>query len=61
MNSKQRRFSTRDYRKSVRLCLRGKEGKQAFARILTSTRTKYDAKAAVEQAAENLRRQGMDI
>lgn len=61
MNGEGRTFSSRDYRKSVYLCLHGKEGKQAFAKILTSPRTKYDAKAAAEQAAENLRRQEMNI
>ena len=61
MSGEGRTFSSRDYRKSVRFCLRGKKGKKAFAEILASPRTKYDAKAAAEQAAEYLRRQGMNI
>jgi len=61
MNSAKRTFSTRDYRKPVRLRLRGKKGLETYAKIVTSPKIRYDANAAAEKAAENLRKQGMEL
>ncbi len=52
---------TRDYSKPILLNLRGKRGFQTYVKIATSPRQKYDAKAAAKKAAENLRKQGVDV
>ena len=51
----------RDYSKPIVLSLRGKKGFETYVKIVTSSHKKYDAKAASEKAAKNLRRQGIDV
>lgn len=52
---------TRDYSKPILLNLRGEKGFRTYVKIVTSPRIRYDAKAAAEKAAENLRKQGLEI
>lgn len=51
----------RDYSKPIVLNLRGEKGLRAYAKIVTSPRVRYNAKLAAEQAAINLRRQGLSM
>ena len=53
--------TVRDYSKPIMLNLHGKEGFRAYVQIVTTPPTKYDAKAAKERAAENLRKQGINV
>ena len=53
--------AARDYSKPIMLNLRGKKGYRTFVKIATTPRQKYDARAAAEKAAENLRKQGLRI
>lgn len=52
---------SRDYSRSLHLELHGKAGHRAYVKIVTSPKSKYDAKAAAEKAAEKLRKQGLKI
>ncbi len=51
----------RDYSKPILLNLKGEKGFRTYVKIATSPRVKYDAKAAAEKAAENLRAQGLKV
>ena len=51
----------RDYSKPIVLNLQGEEGFRAYVEMVTSPRVEYDAKAAAEKAAENLRKQGLKV
>ena len=51
----------RDYSKPIVLSLRGKRGFETYVKIVASSHKKYDAKAASEKAAKNLRRQGINV
>ena len=52
---------TRDYSKPILLDLRGEKGFRTYVKIVTSPKVRYDAKAAAEKAAENLRKQGLEV
>ena len=53
--------SVRDYSKPIMLRLEGKKGLRTYLEIVTSPPPKYDAEATAEKAAENLRRQGLNV
>lgn len=61
MSDPKRTTRERDYSKPILLNLRGSRGFRTYVQIVTSPRQKYDAKAAAEKAAKNLRKQGMDV
>ena len=49
----------RDYSRAIAPVLRGEKGLRAYVKIVTSPRVRYNAKLAAEQAARNLRKQGL--
>ena len=51
----------RDYSKPILLNLKGEKGLRTYIKIATSPRVKYDAKAAAEKAASQLRAQGLNV
>ena len=55
------RYTTRDYSRPIVLNLHGIEGLRTYLKIITTPAKKYDAAKAKEIAAENLRRQGLDV
>ena len=57
----QTRYSVRDYSKPIMLKLTGIEGFRTYLKIITTPAKKYDAEAAKERAAENLRKQGLMV
>ena len=61
MSESKRKPAVRDYSKPILPIFRGKDGFRTYVRIVTTPPTKYDAKAAREKAAENLRRQGLNV
>lgn len=61
MSEMKKNSTARDYSKPILLNLRGKKGFRTYVKIVTSPKVKYDAKAAAEKAAENLRKQGLRV
>ena len=61
MSKMKKNVTARDYSKPILLNLRGKKGFRTYVKIVTSPKVKYDAKAAAEKAAENLRKQGLRV
>lgn len=61
MSEMKKNGTSRDYSKPILLNLRGKKGFRTYVKIVTSPKVKYDAKAAAEKAAENLRKQGLRV
>lgn len=53
--------NVRDYSKPIFLKLEGEQGIKAMIEILTSPRTRYDAKAEAEKAKAELRKQGLEV
>ena len=53
--------SVRDYTKPIMLRLEGKKGLRTYLEIVTSPPTRYDAEAEAKKAAENLRKQGINV
>ena len=51
----------RDYSKPMVLDLRGEKGLRTYIKIAKSPRIEYNAKAAAEKAANNLRMQGLNV
>ncbi len=51
----------RDYSKPIVLNLRGKKGFRTYVKIATTPKTKYDAKAEAQKAAEVLKEQGINV
>ena len=54
-------ISVRDYSKPIVLKLEGEQGIKVMIEILTSPRTRYDAKAEAEKAKAELRKQGLEV
>lgn len=54
-------ISVCDYSKPIVLKLEGEQGIKAMIEILTSPRTRYDAKAEAEKAKAELRKQGLEL
>ena len=59
--SEEIKTTIRDYTKPIMINFKGKEGHEAYVKIVTTQPTKYDAKKASEKAKENLRKQGLSI
>ncbi len=54
-------LAVRDYSKPIVPIFQGKEGFRAYVQIVTTPPTKFDADAAKQKAAENLRKQGLIV
>ena len=61
MNRPKQKPVARDYSKPILPIFRGKDGYRAYVKIVTTPPIKYDAQAAKEKAAENLRKQGLTV
>lgn len=53
--------NVRDYSKPIFLKLEGEQVIQAMIEIITSPKTRYDAKTEAEKAKAELRKQGLDV
>ena len=60
-NKTQTHYNVRDYSKPIMLKLIGIEGFRTYLKIITTPAKKYDAAAAKEKAAENLRKQELMV
>lgn len=61
MNENTTYNTVRDYSKPIVLKLEGEQGIKAMIEILTSPKTRYNAKAEAEKAKAELRKQGLEI
>ena len=57
----ERKHSVRDYSKPIVPLFKGKEGYRSYVKIVTTPGTKYDAKQAAQKAADNLKKQGLNV
>ena len=61
MSKEIRKTNVRDYTKPIMLNFKGKEGYRAYVEIVTTPPVKYDAKKAIEEAKDNLKKQGLIV
>lgn len=59
--AKDKKPTLRDYSKPIIPLFRGKKGYRAYLEIATTPPTRYNAEAEKQKAAENLRRQGLNV
>ena len=55
------KMTVRDYTKPIILNFKGREGHEAYIKIVTTPPAQYDAEQAAEKAKENLKKQGLEI
>lgn len=58
---KDRKPTLRDYSKPIVPIFRGEKGHRAYIEIATTPPTRYNAEVEKQKAADNLRRQGLNI
>ena len=54
-------LTQRDYSKPIIPVFRGKKGYRAFVEIATTPPTRYNAEAEKQKAADNLKKQGLNV
>lgn len=61
MSEKMEKTEIRDYSKPIMINFKGKEGHEAYVKMVNTPPKKYNAEAEAKKAAENLRKQGVLI
>ena len=56
-----KKTTLRDYSKPIIPVFRGKKGYRAYVEIATTPPTRYNAEAEKKKAADNLRKQGLEV
>ena len=61
MSEKDKKTEIRDYTKPIMINFKGREGHDAYIKMVTTPPQKYNAEAEAKKAAENLRKQGISL